>query len=833
MQKPSVVNFDNTSEEIGGYMSSSIARFVSLFTLAIICACFMTIGSFWLYDEYSRTTQEIAKIRDYYLDNHKNEVKQSVLLILRHIQYKRDFLLNKAKDDIRQRVYEAHSIAHGIFDKHKGTKSMAEIKELVKEALRHQRFNNGRGYYFATNLNGIEELFADRPELEGKDLLHSSNPRISKVIRDMIELVKTRGEGYYEYLWSKPGKKGLEHEKISYIKYFAPFDWFIGTGEYLDDIELDIQREILVWISGVKAAPDDYIFVFDRNGVCLSHFDSSLIGKNIMDIKDSAGKYITKDIIEASRRHGGDFVSYGFKSPTEQHERPKISYVTYYERWGWVIGSGIYTDGIEKVIRVKEQEDKQRLSLRLGIVVGIISVFALIVIILSRLFFKRFYRDIGVFTDFFRNNPEMNKTLTTEGLYFKEFKGLASALNTMIEKKALIESALDKTRQNYKDLFDHMVDGFSVHEVIVDEQGRPKDYRFLAVNPAFERLTGLNASDIVGKTVLEVLPETESYWIEGFGNVALTGEPLHFENFSRALGRYYEVTAYSPRPNHFACTFVDITERVNMYKALEDLTRNLEEKVREEVEQRRRQEVILLQQSKLAAMGDMLISISHHWRQPLTVIGLIVQSLEDYYDSGELDQERIKWIVGNVMERLRSLSDTIDSFSRYVSRSQTSDFINVYEALQDTVSVIVEDLNSNDISIEVIHKGDGQGHVLGNVHFFHQVLLALLTNAKEAILQRRKDSGPMPDRGFIKVSYWKADKEVGIRIEDNGGGIPEDIMDRIFEPYFTTKEKSYTTGLGLYLSKIIIEEQMEGRIYAENIDVGAAFTIILPAYEMT
>ncbi len=813
-------------------MSSRISRLVGLFSLAIICACFLTIGSFWLYDEYSTSAKEIAKIRDYYLENQKNTIKQSVLLILRHIQYKRDFLLDKAKEDMRQRVYEAHSIAKGIFDKNKGTRPMNEIKELVKEALRYQRFNQGRGYYFATNLDGIEELFADRPELEGKDLLHSSDPRISKVIRDMIEIAKEKGEGFYEYQWSKPGQKGLEHKKISYLKYFAPFDWFIGTGEYVDDIESDIQQEILNWIGGVKTGPDDYIFVSDRNGVCLSHFDRTLIGKNLMETEDPTGKALVREIFEASKRQGGDFVTYMFKSPTDQRERPKISYVTYYYRWGWVIGTGIYTDSIDKVIKDRGQEVRQRLYLKLGIGFGILVLFALIVMGLSRIFFDRLNRDLQVFTDFFKNNPEMNKPLASEGLYFTEFKGLAAALNSMIDKKALMESVLHKTQQDYKDLFDHMVDGFSVHEVILDDEGRPKDYRFLAVNPAFERLTGLKASEVVGKTVLEVMPETESYWIEGFGNVAITGEPLHFENFSRALGRYYEVTAYSPRPNQFACTFVDITERVNMYKALEELTRNLEEKVREEVEQRRRQEVILLQQSKLAAMGDMLISISHHWRQPLTAIGLMVQSIEDYYDAGELDQDRIRWIIDNVMERLRSLSETIDSFSRYVSRSQTSDFINVYEAVQDTVTLIIEDLNSNDISLELTHKGDGQGLVLGNIHLFHQVLLALITNAKEAILQRRRFSHQMAHKGLIKVSYWKANKEVGIRIEDNGGGISDSIIDRIFEPYFTTKEKSYTTGLGLYLSKLIIEEQMEGRIYAENIQEGAAFTILLPAYEM-
>ena len=127
-------------------------------------------------------------------------------------------------------------------------------------------------------------------------------------------------------------------------------------------------------------------------------------------------------------------------------------------------------------------------------------------------------------------------------------------------------SAERKANQNYYLLFQEMVDAFALHEIICNEKGEPIDYRFLAINSAFEQMTGLAAASIIGKTVLEVLPGTEPYWIETYGRVALTGEPIQFENFSSATDKYFVVSAYQPAPKQFACTFSDITLRVRAEK---------------------------------------------------------------------------------------------------------------------------------------------------------------------------------------------------------------------------------------------------------------------------
>jgi len=136
-------------------------------------------------------------------------------------------------------------------------------------------------------------------------------------------------------------------------------------------------------------------------------------------------------------------------------------------------------------------------------------------------------------------------------------------------------SPVRKAEAAYLTLFNKMLDGFAHHQIICDESGAPVDYRFLKVNPAFERITGLVAADVVGRTVLEALPETEQRWIDTYGKVALTGEPTRFQDYSGALDKYFEVMAFRPAPGEFACIFQDITESKRADEALRASQREL------------------------------------------------------------------------------------------------------------------------------------------------------------------------------------------------------------------------------------------------------------------
>jgi len=143
-------------------------------------------------------------------------------------------------------------------------------------------------------------------------------------------------------------------------------------------------------------------------------------------------------------------------------------------------------------------------------------------------------------------------------------------LHDVTESKQAL-NALAESEQKYRQLFENMTSGFAVHRMIYDEQGKPVDYRYLEINPAFEKLTGVPVNVLLGKTLKDIMPDTEEYWIEKFGHVARTGEPLAYTNFSRELGKYYDTYAFSPAKDIFAVIFNDITEKV---KAQEDMVKS-------------------------------------------------------------------------------------------------------------------------------------------------------------------------------------------------------------------------------------------------------------------
>ena len=156
-----------------------------------------------------------------------------------------------------------------------------------------------------------------------------------------------------------------------------------------------------------------------------------------------------------------------------------------------------------------------------------------------------------------------------------QFEGIVSAIEDITEQVAIDEDRRQH-QEKYEQLFNNMLDGYALHEIICDKQGRPIDYRFLDVNHAFELMTGLKREKVMGKTVLEVLPNTESYWIKTYGKVALTGEPVQFTNYAQEIEKYFEVTAFSTEKGQFATIFIDVTERMLAEKTLEQFKAAME-----------------------------------------------------------------------------------------------------------------------------------------------------------------------------------------------------------------------------------------------------------------
>ena len=251
-----------------------------------------------------------------------------------------------------------------------------------------------------------------------------------------------------------------------------------------------------------------------------------------------------------------------------------------------------------------------------------------------------------------------------------------------------------------------------------------------------------------------------------------------------------------------------------------NLNKSLEEKIKQRVEEIRKKDQMLLQQSKLAAMGEMIGAIAHQWRQPLNALAINIQMLEDMYEDGMLDKKTLEEFIEKNMQTIQFMSNTIDDFRNFFRRDKEKVEFDIKEVIEKTLNLQKAQLQNHNIKVETEIENI---KIYGYKNEFMQAILNIISNAKDAIDERREKTGNNFE-GLIKIKVYKKGNEAIIEIEDNGGGIPKEILSRVFEPYFTTKEEGKGTGMGLYMVKEIIE-RMNGKIEAVNTNEGAKFII--------
>ncbi len=245
----------------------------------------------------------------------------------------------------------------------------------------------------------------------------------------------------------------------------------------------------------------------------------------------------------------------------------------------------------------------------------------------------------------------------------------------------------------------------------------------------------------------------------------------------------------------------------------QELALQLEYKVNKEVIKNREKDQIMYQHARLAAMGEMIGNIAHQWRQPLNALTVLIQSFGIKSMSGNLTQEFIDQQVKEGLRLANQMSNTIEDFKNFFSPHKEREYFGVVEMINETLELVELFLKDEHIDITLVAKEEVR--VYGYSNEFSQVILNLLNNARDNFKQKNIQSDR---RIMIKVNYRKKPEPmVMISFVDNGGGVDPDIIDRIFEPYFTTKHKSTGTGIGLYMSKQIIEKQMHGLVTMKNI----------------
>jgi len=292
-------------------------------------------------------------------------------------------------------------------------------------------------------------------------------------------------------------------------------------------------------------------------------------------------------------------------------------------------------------------------------------------------------------------------------------------------------------------------------------------------------------------------------------------------------------------PNHlyfalfyFLLYFVFISSTYNYYntlknslllkEALESLNQSLEEQVKDEVHKNKLQQELLFRQSRMAQMGEMIGNIAHQWRQPLNALNLVIQNIYYLHVDNELNEQQLKHSMDKANRLTNSMSKTIDDFRNFYSDDKEEEEFNIAQSIEKAIEIIEASYAHNNIYIE--KRLNTNLTYIGHSSELSQVILNLLSNAKDALISN-KINNP-----YVTLSLYKSDSSITITVEDNGGGIADNIIGKIFDPYFSTKKSDEGVGVGLYMSRQIIHS-MNGSLLVSNQNDGAQFKILLDEME--
>jgi signal transduction histidine kinase len=350
------------------------------------------------------------------------------------------------ENEIRQKVQTAYTIASHIYSQYKDEKDVAELRAMVVEILRPIRWNNDRGYYFAGRVEeGVIDLFADDPFFEGHDRTQFKKEANLDVVGDIIKIIKEKGAGLYRYNWAKPEYAGSSYQKVSFVKYFIPFDWFIGAGIYIDDMEKLIQEDVLSQVQKMRFGHEGEIFGFRFDGTIICNRDERLIGRSVKDLVGVKGIPFGEQMWKVGI--GSDqenYVNYSVHRAGVEKTFQKLSYVKAYNEWGWVFVASMNMDEMEKAI-ADETRTYIRIAFKNAFLFVLLFLLAVSLLLLIAYFYSlKIKHGISLFTNFFREAADSKVKIENADLAFAEFEDLGNLANRMIDDRIQKEILLHR-----------------------------------------------------------------------------------------------------------------------------------------------------------------------------------------------------------------------------------------------------------------------------------------------------------------------------------------------------------------------------------------------------
>lgn len=432
---------------------------------------------------------------------------------------------------------------------------------------------------------------------------------------------------------------------------------------------------------------------------------------------------------------------------------------------------------------------------------------------------SRFFADISIVAmplDGQEHNVAIIQDVTQRYHSEQELKKHQEHLKQLVTEKT--DEIFQKSRE-LESYFEAMQDGVGIAEV--------STRKYVNCNKAFEQLTGYSKEEMQGRTIDMFFPEESlEYVFEQFeknakGEIVIAQSlPVLHKNGTITLcdvsAKPYEAggKAYN------VGVFRDITERKQFEQELQALNTQLEHKVEEKVNELREKDNLLIQQGRFAAMGEMLSMIAHQWRQPLTAVTTAIMGVRMHEEMGILKSDYLLEQLQFMETQAHRMSHTINDFMTFFAPKEEKAEFTLISCMESVTAIMKAQLSIHSITLHV-NISDAIT-LFGVKNEIEHILLNLLSNARDAIVEHNTDERQ------ISVNATADSSNVVLTVKDSGGGVPEAVLPRIFDPYYTTKEQGKGTGIGLYMSKTIIEQHFQGSISAANEQSGAVITVKLP-----
>ena len=706
-------------------------------------------------------------------------------------------LKNFKELSIEQHKSELKNLTNTIWSiiqiKYNQSKSKEQYNEVIN--LINKISYDSKNYYFLSDYNSV---LISHPYLQGKDMSTNLDIKGNLIMPPMVDIARTKSEGFYSYWWKKNKNDNKPYEKLAFIKDFPGWNMVIGTGVYIDGIEKEIEKrkkelfkQLTRIIKTTTIGKTGYLYIFNGKGKMLIHPNGNINGKDAAKlINPTKGTYLFDDLKNASKTKSKSLY-YKWDKPSDKgnYIYNKVSVVEYIPELDWYIGSSVYLDQIKD----SSYEIKQFIIILSILLLIILSIYSFIffrnllnpVVNLSKIATKVSQGDFSV-----RSNLRRDDEV---GVLSDSFNNMVQRVEKSISEEASKNIKLQESINSFQVLLNTTIEAIFIFEDDYCVDTNESTYKLFGYETK-EDMFGMHALDFISpkskELVLEMMKQDNTLPYEA--------------NCIKLDGTIFPALIKGKN--------IEINNKHVRIAVLVDLT---------ELKQKDKQ---IIEQIRLAQLGEMISMIAHQWRQPLNVLGALNMKVETKLDFEDfITAEGYKPISDDITRQLSFMSKTIDDFRDFFKPNKEKQDTSFSELVNCSLSIIKSSILNKNIELILELNSDDRFVVYKNE--VTQVLLNILKNSQDILIQRKiKDP-------YIKIS--SISKELNnnsyvLTISDNAGGIAADVIDKIFDPYFSTKSEKHGSGLGLYMSKTIIEEHCHGKLSVTNDKDGAKFIIELP-----